>query len=115
MINAIERYRKKHSISNPRDITVLDIGANIGWHTLQFSLQGYHVVSFEPMFINNYIIHRNLCTNQSLNVTYLNVGLNDQNVNCNLYSERHNRGNGVMYCGKKKLLGEILHTKKISD
>ena len=96
MINAIERYRKKHTINNPSDVTVLDIGANIGWYTIQFCLQGYHVMSFEPMLINDYIIHRNFCFNQSLNVTYVNVGLSDQDKNCSLYSERENKGNGEL-------------------
>jgi len=45
------------------DFTIVDVGANIGWHTVQFGLLSKEVHAFEPVKSNFY----NLCGNVTIN------------------------------------------------
>tara|TARA_Y100000389_G_scaffold512_1_gene461 strand:- start:900 stop:1667 length:768 start_codon:yes stop_codon:yes gene_type:complete len=45
------------------DFTIIDVGANIGWHTIQFGLLGKEVHAFEPVKSNFY----QLCGNVVIN------------------------------------------------
>lgn len=59
---------------------VLDVGANLGWHSLVISkrLPGSTVYSFEPIPENYKYLVTNLCLNSANNVTSYNFGLSDQ-------------------------------------
>jgi FkbM family methyltransferase len=57
--------------------TVLDIGANIGNHSLSFSMTAHHVYSFEPIKATFDVLHRNAHRNNCHNITCINVGLSD--------------------------------------
>ena len=62
-----------------KDIYMLDIGANIGWFTYFFDEYGYKIISFEASKINNYILYKNYCINNEINVVIINKGLDKKN------------------------------------
>jgi len=59
--------------------TVLDIGANIGNHTVFFSRIFEKVISFEPVPRNCWILKANLHLNQIRNVNLIEKGLGNKN------------------------------------
>jgi FkbM family methyltransferase len=58
---------------------VIDVGANIGNHTIFFAQRFKQVVSFEPVPENCFIQKANLRLNRINNVTLIEKGLADQN------------------------------------
>jgi len=94
----LEKYRSDRGITNPADVMFLDIGGQIGWHTMIVGLKGYKVFTFEPMMINQYIIRHNICRNRSMDITYINKGLDKESKICHLYSEDFNKGNAELFC-----------------
>lgn len=50
----------------PANGTVVDIGANIGYHTLLFAARGFNVLAVEPMRRNVQALKASLCLNPSL-------------------------------------------------
>lgn len=63
-------------VSNKK-CTVLDIGANIGNHSMYFSSQFERVVSFEPSERNGWIFKANLELNDVRNIVFIEKGLSD--------------------------------------
>lgn len=66
--------------------TILDIGANIGTHSLRFSQAFERVLSFEP---NPLVIHRtrrNVALNPSANIAVHHVGLGDAAAELDMYA-----------------------------
>jgi FkbM family methyltransferase len=59
--------------------TVLDIGANIGNHTIFFSRTFKQVISFEPVPRNCWILKANLHLNRITNVVLVEKALGDKN------------------------------------
>lgn len=50
----------------PSNGTLVDVGANIGYHTLLFAARGYHVLAVEPMHRNVEALKASLCLNPAL-------------------------------------------------
>ena len=48
-------------VPSPRKGLLLDIGANIGWYTLNAAAAGHDVIAFEPFRPNVALIQRGLC------------------------------------------------------
>ena len=46
IMKCLEYYSNKKQLSK-KDITILDIGANIGWYSFYFAKDGYELISFE--------------------------------------------------------------------
>ena len=42
-------------------LTLLDIGANVGWFTLALASRGYHVIAFEPFCENRKALKHSIC------------------------------------------------------
>lgn len=66
---------------------ILDVGANIGNHTLMFSRHAAKVLSFEPGQKAYSMLQNNVQANQLSHVTALNYGLSDVNTRQTLYVE----------------------------
>lgn len=86
----------------PRDqVYLLDIGGNVGAHTVYAQAAGFPVVAFEPLPQNEAIIRTNLCFNdpEQERVTLFTKGLGAEPTLCQQYSApNYNRGNGVVSC-----------------
>lgn len=75
---------------------VLDIGANIGNHSLYFSRQYSKVIAFEPVPSNCQILKANLYLNKIQNVTLIEKGLSNKKTKMAVdISNRHNTNNGL--------------------
>ena len=80
--------------------TVIDVGANIGYYTLQFAQlvgpQG-RVIAFEPDPINYQLLVKNITENGYKNVTAVNKAVSDSKGTLKLYINEENRGDNRMY------------------
>ncbi len=84
-------------IIKPGD-TVLDIGANIGFHTLYFSeLVGPvgHVLAFEPIPVNYNVLKKNLALNKVKNVSLQTFALGEINEELNIYIDPEPKNPGA--------------------
>jgi FkbM family methyltransferase len=86
----------------PRDqVHLLDIGANVGSHTVYVQAAGFPVVAFEPMLLNEDIIRANLCVAdpEQARVTLFTKGLGAEVGRCVQYSHQGiNQGDGHVFC-----------------
>ena len=57
LIKSLDYYSQKKKLSK-NDITILDIGANVGWYSFYFSKMGYELISFEVSHTNDYILKK---------------------------------------------------------
>ncbi|GAX80567.1 hypothetical protein CEUSTIGMA_g8004.t1 [Chlamydomonas eustigma] len=78
----------------------VDIGANVGWFTLNLAAYGFHVASFEGLHSNLNLLRSSLCENVGVmnRVTLYPFGLGDKQAICYLYSKDENLGNGNADC-----------------
>lgn len=81
----------------------VDIGANVGWFTLNMAARGYNVEAFEAMSINQGLLDATLCENKDLQskVNLHRHGLGAQPMKCFIYSGNWNSGNGITDCKSK--------------
>tara|TARA_Y100000746_G_C15466771_1_gene434299 strand:+ start:1899 stop:2669 length:771 start_codon:yes stop_codon:yes gene_type:complete len=70
-----------------KDTVFIDIGANIGWHSLFMASKQYTVVAFEPFIQNVKLFNASLCINPDLRqrITLYNFGLSSKQLNCDLH------------------------------
>ena len=73
---------------------IIDVGANIGNHTVFFSrfLKYDSIVAFEPDFENYAILTKNLRLNEAKNVHPVNAALGNYNGTINLFLNNRNFG-----------------------
>ncbi|KAI8477232.1 MAG: S-adenosyl-L-methionine-dependent methyltransferase [Monoraphidium minutum] len=83
---------------------VLDIGANIGWFTLNAAAAGGRVAAFEAMGNNVLLVRSSLCANPWLNerVALYATGLGTKRSTCSIISDAANRGDGHTICDKAR-------------
>jgi hypothetical protein len=53
-------------VMDSSDVVFVDVGANIGWHSIYAAAVGYTVLAFEPMLKNIGAVRRTLCENSEL-------------------------------------------------
>jgi len=98
-----EDYSKKHNLSLS-DLTFVDIGANIGWFSLNMAALGVNVLAFEPMeenikmIRNSLHITKNVKSGVSGRITLYEHGLGTKEETCFLYSDNFNFGDGHVKC-----------------
>lgn len=82
------------------DVYLIDIGANVGWFTVNAASMGYSVIAFEPASSNAFAIKRTLCGAPLLqrHVTLVDLGLGDKFNRCNIVAASHNIGDGHAEC-----------------
>ncbi len=49
-----------------KDVILMDVGANVGTHSLAAAAHGFSVLAFEPMHVNIVAIRHSLCANPAL-------------------------------------------------
>ena len=122
LIKSLDYYSQKKKLSK-NDITILDIGANVGWYSFYFSKMGYELISFEVSHTNDYILKKTFCLNQDSKVTIINKGIGFKEEKCLLQHEPNNVGNGIILCGdnyqmsinSKEHLTENIEFTKLSN
>ena len=99
-------------------MTILDIGANIGYYTLLFSkLTGAkgRVIAFEPEPQNFALLEKNLTRNHRTNVEALNVAAGDLAGESFLYLSEENRGDHQAYPTAENRQKVRMTTARIDD
>ena len=80
----------------PSDALVIDVGANIGWYTLNLSkfLTNGQVMAFEPFSKNHLALQSNIEANQFKNIKVYQIGLGNKNEKLQIRynSADHNLG-----------------------
>ncbi len=83
-----------------RGMTVVDIGANIGYYTVMaahFVGVNGKVIAFEPDEQSGKVLEKNIIINKFNNVLYENKALSDKNGIVKLYISEENRGDNRIY------------------
>lgn len=112
MLNAIKFYSNKYNYMN-FDITIINIGENIGWYTTFFGILNYSIISFEPFPEKNYILNKNFCRNflgSKSSITIVNEVLHPKEAYCYYYKDLYNDEKKIIFCddNKEKKIGEYL-------
>lgn len=83
----------------PDEVYMIDVGANIGAHTMFVAAFGFNVMAFEPLRINALAIRHTLCANPEMinRVTLINKVWQPL-VNAGLGSERQQLPTPVAWC-----------------
>ena len=97
LLTALTFYSSINKLKR-EEIYVLDIGSNIGWYTFFIAKYGYNILSFDPSYVNDYIIKKSYCLNRELNITIINKGLYSEEKICDLYVNTSNIGDGLVFC-----------------
>jgi FkbM family methyltransferase len=79
----IRRFSQVYSRLFPLD-TILDIGANFGYHTLLFSKIATTIYAFEPQTQNFHLLQENIKMNEITNVIAINDACGDESVQVHL-------------------------------
>lgn len=96
----VHPWKALEPFMSPQTVFV-DIGANIGWHTLNLARRGHDVVAFEPFASNIAMLNASLCANPSLvNRTLVKAhGLSNSAARCDLFQiPSINFGDTVSVC-----------------
>jgi len=102
----LENYRKKHRIEDPKKMTMLDIGSNVGTFIISFGNVGYRVVGFEPFFHNVHSIRKSICLNPGIDGVVLPYGVGNNDTVCEVYGYRGVLSNTFVFCEGFKTAGE---------
>ena len=98
-LEALQFYSEKKKIINKKEIFMLDIGGNIGAHTIFIGKLGFSVITFEASPRNFYILNKNYCNiNRNSNIVLINKGISNEEGICNYYSQIDGIGNGILLC-----------------
>ncbi|TPX34741.1 hypothetical protein SmJEL517_g02716 [Synchytrium microbalum] len=96
------------------NVTLLDIGANIGFFSLSAAASGYNVVSVEMMGQNQASLLKSICKNPSFHplMRVIPYGLGERGVDgsrsvCLAYSLMTNSRNGIVKCGNNVNASDI--------
>lgn len=88
----------------------LDVGANIGNHSVLMAQLSKHVIAFEPVSFIYEVLKKNLAQNQRLNVTAHNLGLSNQVVSRTI----HILNNGNLGSSSIEVTDNVAETQQIS-
>jgi FkbM family methyltransferase len=98
-----EDYSKTHNLPLSK-LTFIDIGANIGWLSLNMAALGVNVIAFEPMQENIQMLKRtlerkvNVESGISKRIKLFEHGLGSKDEICFIYSDDNNVGDGHVMC-----------------
>jgi len=100
---ALKGYASQHNLTMS-ELTFVDIGANVGFFTLNMAALGVNVYSFEPMQENRYLIRKSLCHPENKNIRervhLFDVGLSNVTQTCFMISHNINVLDGHTICVK---------------
>ncbi|HVK47201.1 MAG TPA: FkbM family methyltransferase [Pseudobacter sp.] len=106
-----------NTIGINNDDFIIDIGANIGWHSLTLSSQAKPTIfSFEPDPFNYNLLSQNRELNNKTNVRLFNVALSNENGTHTLYLYKdHNLGRHSLIQQQKSVKSTEVKTVRLDS
>ncbi len=101
--NFFIKYSQEHSVPLSK-LTFVDIGANVGWYTMNIAALGVNVLAFEPMQENIELMEKTLKMEDNVKngisdrVRLFKYGLGMKDETCLIYSDNQNVGDGHVKC-----------------
>lgn len=108
LLGCLEEMLSKES--NPKQSVMVDVGANIGNHSLYFSRLFKEVIAFEPNPIAIHLFRANMLMNRAGNVRLYEVGLGDAKDQVPFFIKAHNLGSGTfsnVQCGRADFVLQV--------
>lgn len=101
VVTKLERFQQARGLSKEQ-VYFIDIGANVGYFTVNAAALGYSVIAFEATTPNAFAIRQTLCSNPQLQkrVALVNKGLSDAIERCAVVAASDNVGDGHVECNK---------------
>lgn len=93
---------------------ILDIGANIGIHTLYFASIGHEIHAFEPLKSNYKLLECSLKANEFTNVKLNKFGLSNKSESVCMTSQLGNMGHSVIHLSQTNCV-EKMETRVLGD
>lgn len=93
----------------------IDVGANIGFHSLLASIFADHVISVEPSATTRELLMANLALNHSGNVTVLPVGLSDTATDLVLHQHGSDIGGAHLGDASPDATSQVVHVARGDD
>ncbi|KAI9351076.1 S-adenosyl-L-methionine-dependent methyltransferase [Zopfochytrium polystomum] len=87
------------------DPLFVDVGSNVGVHSVVAAAWGFRVVSFDALRENAGQFRATLCTTPALmeRVTFINNGLGAKSATCAIASDDSNQGDGTVTCSARHI------------
>ena len=106
-----------HTVGIRNDDFIVDIGANIGWHSMTLStISKPTIFSFEPDPLNYSLLKENRERNHKTNVQLFNVALGNENGTKTLFQYRdHNLGRHSLIQQQKSVSSTEVSTMKLDS
>lgn len=114
----IDKNQKALFDATEENMTVIDVGANIGGTLLEFAKKavGGRVIGFEPDPINYKKLIENISLNDFKNIETIRCGLGDREATMNLYSvESNNPGANKILNKNADIPHENIHVIRFDD
>ena len=108
ILSALQKFASDNHIVNPREIVMLDIGANIGWYSTYLGTFRYTILAFEPLPTNYYILKKNYCRNNrdffgdKSSLIIINKGLYRTEKDCAYYKNIESKEDDQIICDSSK-------------
>jgi FkbM family methyltransferase len=98
ILHALTLHQHKYGLL-PHQVTLFDIGANVGWFSILVATHGFRSVAIEPSPSNELAIRLSLCANDlSQKIILLSKGVSDRERMCDLVSAGMMVGNTKTNC-----------------
>ena len=104
----IEMLQGMCEIVKNKDGVVLDVGANIGNHSLYFAKVFNTVISFEPVPSNCWILQANAYLNKISNLKLIQKGLSNKNIKMTMDSSNRENTNNAVFEPNKNSENQII-------
>lgn len=105
---------KKNFLLHIKDGTIIDVGANIGNHTVFFANMASKVISIEPNPACYYLIKANIAANSCANVTVLNKAVSETIGTAELTFDYQHTIGGTIEPTEIRQTDEVLEVETIS-
>ena len=98
-----------------KESVFVDVGANIGQHSLYASLFARHVYAFEPITSIYHQFNRSIFENDIFSISTYNYALGDTNTVIPIYSNKINRGGSSLVVSSERSFLQNVKVVRLDD
>ncbi|KAI9360072.1 S-adenosyl-L-methionine-dependent methyltransferase [Zopfochytrium polystomum] len=95
----------EEAVGGAADPLFVDVGSNVGVHSVVVAANGYRVVAVDGLRANAHLFRSSLCRTPELmdRITFFNQGLGAKSTVCAIASENFNQGDGTITCSPRAI------------